>query len=172
MNAIEWGGRLDPNRKVRIACLRAEAHADVSHRRSRARGSASTICRTPPSGSRPDDPIAHMDVREQKGIRPGGFGLLMVRQTVDELIYNEKRNEVVFVKYLAGRVETMIVREAGPGDRFRLALLPSLATRTPRAACTAAAGRSRHRPAAAPDRSRRRRSWSIGFAQFMPFSRL
>jgi hypothetical protein len=39
-------------------------------------------------------------VREAKGIRPGGFGLLMVRAQVDELIYNEKRNEVVFVKYL------------------------------------------------------------------------
>ena len=41
-----------------------------------------------------------MQVREDKGIRPGGFGLLMVRANVDELLYNEKRNEVVFVKYL------------------------------------------------------------------------
>ena len=41
-----------------------------------------------------------MQVREEKGIRPGGFGLLMVRASVDELLYNEKRNEVVFVKYL------------------------------------------------------------------------
>jgi hypothetical protein len=41
-----------------------------------------------------------MQVREDKGIRPGGFGLLMVRSSVDELVYNEKRNEVVFVKYL------------------------------------------------------------------------
>jgi hypothetical protein len=41
-----------------------------------------------------------MEVRESKGIRPGGFGILMVRAKVDELIYNEKQNEVVFVKYL------------------------------------------------------------------------
>jgi hypothetical protein len=41
-----------------------------------------------------------MQFREEKGIRPGGFGLMMVQATVDELIYNEKRNEVVFVKYL------------------------------------------------------------------------
>jgi hypothetical protein len=41
-----------------------------------------------------------MQVREEKGIRPGGFGLLMVRASVDELLYNERRNEVVFVKYL------------------------------------------------------------------------
>jgi CheY-like chemotaxis protein len=51
-------------------------------------------------GHPPDDPIGHMMVREEKGIRPGGFGLLMVRNSVDELIYNETRNEVVFVKYL------------------------------------------------------------------------
>ena len=44
--------------------------------------------------------MAHMLVREEKGIRPGGFGLLMVRANVDELLYNEQRNEVVFVKYL------------------------------------------------------------------------
>jgi anti-sigma regulatory factor (Ser/Thr protein kinase) len=51
-------------------------------------------------GQSPDDPIKHMQIREEKGIRPGGFGLLMVRNSVDELIYNEKHNEVVFVKYL------------------------------------------------------------------------
>ena len=50
--------------------------------------------------SHPGNPIEHMEVRESKGLRPGGFGILMVRAKVDELIYNEKRNEVVFVKYL------------------------------------------------------------------------
>jgi CheY-like chemotaxis protein/anti-sigma regulatory factor (Ser/Thr protein kinase) len=99
LNAVEWGGKLDPSRKVRIACLRAKrlimyriadpgtgfkiedlAHAAI--------------------GQSPDDPIAHMQVREAKGIRPGGFGLLTVRASVDELLYNEQRNEVVFVKYL------------------------------------------------------------------------
>ena len=100
LNAVEWGGRLDPSRKVRIAYLRAEAHADVPHRRPRVRDSTSRTSRTPPSAGRPTDPIAHMQVREEKGIRPGGFGLLMVSNSVDELLYNEKRNEVVFVKYL------------------------------------------------------------------------
>ena len=41
-----------------------------------------------------------MSVRENRGLRPGGFGLLMVKTSADELIYNEARNEVVFVKYL------------------------------------------------------------------------
>jgi hypothetical protein len=29
-----------------------------------------------------------------------GFGLVLIRAIADELIYNERQNEVVFVKYL------------------------------------------------------------------------
>ena len=99
LNAVEWGGRLDPKRKVRIACLRTER---MLLYRIADPGPGFKIEELPHAaiGQPPDDPIAHMHVREAKGIRPGGFGLLMVRANVDELIYNEKRNEVVFVKYL------------------------------------------------------------------------
>jgi len=45
------------------------------------------------------EPYGHMRAREEKGLRPGGFGLELVRQMVDELLYNEARNEVLFVKY-------------------------------------------------------------------------
>jgi hypothetical protein len=45
-------------------------------------------------------PLKHVDVREEMGLRPGGFGLLMARALVDELIYNQAQNEVVFIKYL------------------------------------------------------------------------
>jgi CheY-like chemotaxis protein/anti-sigma regulatory factor (Ser/Thr protein kinase) len=98
MNAVEWGGRLDPNRTVRISYLRARRmvlyriadpgtgfkiedldHAAITH---------------------PDDPVEHVAIRDKKGLRPGGFGLVTVQASVDELIYNEKRNEVVFIKYL------------------------------------------------------------------------
>lgn len=41
-----------------------------------------------------------MGIRKEKGLRPGGFGIRMVESMVDELLYNEARNEVVFVKYL------------------------------------------------------------------------
>jgi two-component system, OmpR family, response regulator len=99
MNAIEWGGRLDPQQTVRIAYLRARrmllyriadpgkgfSFRDLTH----------AAINNPPS-----DPMEHAAVREEKGLRPGGFGLLMTRQMVDELLYNEAHNEVVFVKYL------------------------------------------------------------------------
>lgn len=99
LNAVEWGGKLDPTRKVRIAYVRTPrlliyriadpgqgfrfeglAHAAVSHPR--------------------DTPFEHVGVREEKGLRPGGFGLLMTTAMVDELVYNERQNEVLFVKFL------------------------------------------------------------------------
>jgi CheY-like chemotaxis protein/anti-sigma regulatory factor (Ser/Thr protein kinase) len=99
LNAVEWGGKLDPKRKVRIACLRTQR---MLLYRIADPGPGFKIDNLPHAaiGHSPDDPIGHMMVREEKGIRPGGFGLLMVKNSVDELIYNEKRNEVVFVKYL------------------------------------------------------------------------
>jgi len=99
MNAIEWGGRLDPARTVRISYLRARR---MLLYRIADPGPGFDLEDLPHAaiGGPPDDPVAHMNVREAKGIRPGGFGLLMVRGSVDELLYNEKRNEVVFVKYL------------------------------------------------------------------------
>lgn len=99
MNAVEWGGKLDPDRRVRISYLRTPrmlqyriadpglgfsfkqlAHAAVGQ----------------PAG----DVVTHTLVRAQQGIRGGGFGLLMVKAMADELLYNEKQNEVVFIKYL------------------------------------------------------------------------
>jgi anti-sigma regulatory factor (Ser/Thr protein kinase) len=37
--------------------------------------------------------------REELGLRPGGLGLLIVRQIVDELVYNERRNEAILIKH-------------------------------------------------------------------------
>ena len=98
-NAIEWGGRLDPTRTVRISCLRAKRMllyciADPGEGFDIDRLAHAAI-------SNPDDdPIGHDRVRQEMGLRPGGLGLVMSRALVDEIIYNEKRNEVVLVKYL------------------------------------------------------------------------
>jgi anti-sigma regulatory factor (Ser/Thr protein kinase) len=100
LNAIEWGGKLDPTRRVRIAYLRAKR---MLLYRIADPGSGFRLDELPHAAiTYPDDPIEHMRVRDEKGLRPGGFGLLLVQAKVDELIYNEARNEVVFVKYLDG----------------------------------------------------------------------
>jgi anti-sigma regulatory factor (Ser/Thr protein kinase) len=40
-------------------------------------------------------------VREEAGLRAGAFGMLLTSQLVDELVYNERHNELMFVKYLS-----------------------------------------------------------------------
>ncbi len=54
-------------------------------------------------GNPPEDPFRHMTERETRGIRPGGFGILMAKKLVDDLLYNEQGNEVLLVKYLDKR---------------------------------------------------------------------
>jgi CheY-like chemotaxis protein len=98
LNAVEWGGQFDPNRKVRIASVRSPRMlmfriADPGPGFSFERLSHAAV------GQPESEPIAHMSVREERGIRPGGFGILMTKAVADELLYNEAQNEVMFVKY-------------------------------------------------------------------------
>ena len=99
LNAIEWGGQLDPNRKVRIAYLRGQRM--LMYRISDpGPGFRLENLQHAAIGHPPGEIMEHVAVREEKGIRPGGFGILMAQAMVDEIIYNEARNEVVFIKYL------------------------------------------------------------------------
>ena len=98
-NAVEWGGQLDPARMVRISCIRAKRM--LLYRIADPGQGFSIESITHSAINNPDDdPLRHAFVREEKGLRPGGLGLAITQSLVDELIYNEKRNEVVFVKYL------------------------------------------------------------------------
>ncbi len=99
LNAMEWGGKLDPTRKVRISYLRGRR---MLLYRIADPGPGFRLEELPHAavGNPPDRPFEHVSVREQKGLRPGGFGILMARAMVDELLYNEARNEVLFIKYL------------------------------------------------------------------------
>jgi CheY-like chemotaxis protein/anti-sigma regulatory factor (Ser/Thr protein kinase) len=99
MNAIEWGGRLDPRQTVRIAYLRARRML-LYRIADPGKGFDFRELTHAAVNNPPGDPLEHAAVRQEKGLRPGGFGLLMTRQIVDELLYNEAHNEVVFVKYL------------------------------------------------------------------------
>jgi CheY-like chemotaxis protein len=99
INAVEWGGKLDPSRKVRISCVRTKR---LLLYRIADPGEGFDIDRLRHAAimNPDDDPMRHLSVREEKGLRPGGFGLVMTRSLVDDLIYNEARNEVLLIKYL------------------------------------------------------------------------
>jgi CheY-like chemotaxis protein len=99
LNAVEWGGKLDPNRKVRIAHVRSSRM--LLYRVADPGPGFSFKGLTHAAVGQPaDEPIAHIAIRDQIGIRPGGFGIAMTRELADELLYNEAQNEVIFIKYL------------------------------------------------------------------------
>jgi CheY-like chemotaxis protein len=99
INAIEWGGKLDPSRKVRITCVRAKRL--LLYRISDPGDGFDLDQLRHAAISNPQDaPLRHALERQRQGLRPGGLGLMMTRSLVDELIYNEARNEVMFIKYL------------------------------------------------------------------------
>src|ERR1700756_5652797 len=98
-NAIEHGGRRDPNQQVEISYLRV-CHM-VTCRISDP-GEGFTLDEIPHAAiaNPADDPLRHFAYREAQGMRPGGFGVLLTQRLVDELVYNEQGNEVMLIKYL------------------------------------------------------------------------
>jgi len=99
LNAIEHGGRFDPEQYVEIDYVRAR-HMVTCHIKDP--GTGFTLDEIPHAAiANPKDaPLYHIDLREAQGMRPGGFGVLVAQKMVDELIYNQDGNEVLLIKYL------------------------------------------------------------------------
>lgn len=98
-NGIEHGGKLNPKKRVRVSLMRTPKALIVEILDP---GQGFSLNSLPHAAiSNPEDsPIRHVEVRVEAGQRPGGFGILMTRNLVDELIYNERGNGALFVKYL------------------------------------------------------------------------
>jgi DNA-binding NarL/FixJ family response regulator len=99
LNAIEHGGRLDPNQYVEIEYVRAR-HMVACHITDPGVGFRLDEIHHAAIANPADDPMRHVALREEQGIRPGGFGVLLAQQLVDELIYGQDGNEVLLIKYL------------------------------------------------------------------------
>ena len=99
LNAIEHGGRFDPNQYVEVSYLRAR-YMVLCRVKDPGEGFSLDEIRHAAIANPPDDPIRHQRYRDELGLRPGGFGVLLTRSLVDEVIYGEKGNEVMLVKYL------------------------------------------------------------------------
>jgi DNA-binding NarL/FixJ family response regulator len=97
MNAIEHGARNDPQMSIYVNFVRSEI-ASVLYIRDPGPGFSMKGLEHA-AVSNPDGTLVHAEVREQLGIRPGGFGILMAKNMVDELIYSERGNEVILIKY-------------------------------------------------------------------------
>jgi anti-sigma regulatory factor (Ser/Thr protein kinase)/CheY-like chemotaxis protein len=99
MNAIEHGGKNDPRKRVRTSLLRT-ARAIIVHIHDPGTGFSLDFLPHAAISNPEDSPIRHVEVRAETGKRPGGFGILLTKNLVNELLYNEKGNAVLFVKYL------------------------------------------------------------------------
>ena len=109
-NAIEHGGKNDSTQFVEVGYLhtprvilyRIKDPGEGFTIESLYRGQGAIAAFLNPEG----DPLQHARVREDEGMRPGGFGILIARDLVDEMIYNEKHNEVILIKYLDSRASS------------------------------------------------------------------
>ena len=115
LNAMEHGAAFNPEQMIEVTAIRT-GRAFVFYVRDPGSGFRHEPLRTDrianpveglianltdePVAKPTDDLIAHIRMREEKGLPPGGFGLLLARGTVDELLYNEIGNEVLLIKYI------------------------------------------------------------------------
>ena len=99
LNAMEHGGKFDPERRIEIAYLRARRVVLI---RIKDPGEGFSLKENLDTAANnpPDDPLHHMKHREAQGIRPGGYGILLSKNLVDELFYGEKGNDVLLIKYI------------------------------------------------------------------------
>jgi CheY-like chemotaxis protein/anti-sigma regulatory factor (Ser/Thr protein kinase) len=98
-NAIEHGGKLDPTKYVEVLCIRLK-RAIIYWIKDPGEGFDPEQLEHAAVNNPTSDPFRHVTIRDEKGLRAGGFGILLTRQLIDELVYNERRNELMFVKYL------------------------------------------------------------------------
>ena len=89
MNAIEHGGQLGSREDMSTLSYIRTARSVVYYLRDPGEGfSMSNLAHAASIQYAPDDPIHHVELREQAGTRPGGFGLLLTQSFADELIYS------------------------------------------------------------------------------------
>ncbi len=94
-NAIEWGHRKNPDLVLTII-YRIDPTAVTLIIRDQGPGFNP---RQIPHAASDEDPIGHIDVRNDLGIREGGFGIMLAKGLVDEFRYNDKGNEVTLIKH-------------------------------------------------------------------------
>ena len=99
LNAMEHGGKFDPERRIEIAYLRAR-HVVLIRIKDPGEGFSLADNLDTAANNPQDDPLRHQRHREAQGLRPGGYGILLAKDLVDELFYGEKGNDVLLIKYI------------------------------------------------------------------------
>ena len=99
LNAMEHGGGFDPDSHVFVEYVRAERMISCRISDSGPGFTLDEISHAAVANPT-DNPLHHLKVRDELGLRPGGFGILLARQLVDQVLYSQDGNEVLLIKYL------------------------------------------------------------------------
>jgi DNA-binding NarL/FixJ family response regulator len=99
LNAIEHGGNFDPREFVEISYV-STARMVICRVKDPGQGFSLGEIHHAALNNPVYDPIRHALFREAQGMRPGGYGILMAKHFVDELLYAERGNEVLLIKHL------------------------------------------------------------------------
>jgi anti-sigma regulatory factor (Ser/Thr protein kinase) len=98
-NSIEHGSAQESRRGIEIGYIRTSRML-LFHVRDAGRGFSLDSVPHAAVNNPPEDPLKHTAYRSAMGLRPGGYGILLVKQIADELIYNEHGNAALMIKYL------------------------------------------------------------------------
>jgi DNA-binding response OmpR family regulator len=99
LNAVEHGGHFDPSQYVEVAFFRG-LRVMICRVKDPGQGFPFEEVRDAALHSSPEEVLSCSTARAEKGLRPGGLGIMLAEGLVDELVYSEEGNNVLLVKYL------------------------------------------------------------------------
>ncbi len=93
-NAVEWGNNFNPDKRVHVSYCIFNDRVVIKVEDEGEGFVPSSI---------PDptlNPVKTMEERKSAGKRAGGYGVYLIQKLVDDIVYNEKGNTVLLIKYL------------------------------------------------------------------------
>jgi anti-sigma regulatory factor (Ser/Thr protein kinase)/CheY-like chemotaxis protein len=99
LNSMEHGAGFDAQKVIEVSAAKT-SRAIVFHFKDPGEGFDRADLQHAARATSPEAVLATAILRADMGLRPGGFGMLIARHVADELVYNERGNEVLLIKHL------------------------------------------------------------------------
>jgi len=94
-NAIEWGHRKNADLVLRITYRIDPTSVTLIITDQGPGFNPGNL----PHAASDEDPIGHLEIRNELGLREGGFGIMLAKGLVDDFRYNKLGNEVTLIKH-------------------------------------------------------------------------
>jgi anti-sigma regulatory factor (Ser/Thr protein kinase) len=97
LNALEWGNKGDTSKAIYFTFKVA---GDKFYVTVLDEGEGFDHQRIQLAADSDEEPLEHLTSRQRLGLRLGGYGILICRRFMDEVVYNARGNEVTMMKRL------------------------------------------------------------------------